>query len=109
MQTVMALAVVPELEAHGYPGPSCGIGIDYGEVVVARVGIRNRNTLVFIGEPAVRAAKLEDEAQSGEILLTPLVYRYRPHYLTPENGWDITAYPQPEAAEYYGVRGIFDI
>lgn len=106
MQTVMARVIVPELSSRGYPGLSCGIGVDYGPVVVARVGIRNRNRLVFLGPPAVIAAKLEEAAEPGETLMSQTVYRNRPQYLSEANNWIIRARPE-RSPECYSTTHIF--
>jgi hypothetical protein len=53
------------------------------------VGIRNNKRLVFFSDAANHAAKLQDHVTSGETALSPLVYRYRPSFLTPENDWPI--------------------
>lgn len=107
MQTVMSKAMIPELASKGYAGLSCGIGIDYGTVVVARVGIRNRNKLVFLGTPAVRAAKLEESAAPGQVLISPLVFENRPNYLNQANGWELTPVPLVGRAICYCCNQIF--
>lgn len=89
MQTVMTMAIQPLLATAGYPDISCGIGVDYSDVVVARVGIRNRPKLVFLGNAANRAAKLEGIADPGQTVFSPIIYQNRPAYVVPENGWEI--------------------
>lgn len=107
MQTVMDKVIVPQLRSQGYSSLSCGIGIDHGTVVVARVGIRNRNKLVFLGSPAVVAAKLEEAARPGETLMSPAVYSNRPSYLNAANKWVITPYSPLGSPEYYRTSCIF--
>ncbi len=107
MQTVMSKIMIPELASKGYPGLSCGIGVDYGTVVVARVGIRNRNKLVFLGTPAVQAAKLEESAAPGQVLLSPLIFENRPSYLNQVNGWDLKPVALAGRAACYCCNQIF--
>jgi class 3 adenylate cyclase len=107
MQTVMYKVVIPELQLHGYKEISCGIGIDYGSVVVARVGIRNRNKLVFLGTPAVHAAKLEDIAAPGTVVVSKVVHDYRPSYLNSTNGWEFVGGPPGGTAKWYSCAQVF--
>lgn len=107
MQTVMSKVMIPELASKGFKGLSCGIGIDYGTVVVARVGIRNSNKLVFLGTPAVRAAKLEESAAPGHVLLSPLVFGNRPDYLNKTNGWSLMPLPSVGHTICYSCNQIF--
>ena len=56
----------------------CGIGIDYGKMLVARVGMQrdtSKNDLVWTGGPANVASKLADRAPVRQIRITPNVYR----------------------------------
>ncbi len=107
MQTIMDKVIIPQLRSQGYSSLSCGIGIDYGTVVVARVGIRNKNKLVFLGPPAVVAAKLEEAAGPGETLMSPAVYSNRPSYLNAANNWVITPHPALGSPQYYKTSCVF--
>ncbi len=107
MQTVMDKVITPQLSSQGYSSLSCGIGIDHGTVVVARVGIRNRNKLIFLGSPAVVAAKLEEAAGPGETLMSPAVYSNRPSYLNAANNWVITPHPPLGSPQYYKTSCVF--
>jgi class 3 adenylate cyclase len=46
-----------------------GIGLEMGDALIAKVGIRNHHFLTSISKAANHAAKLEDAAPSGKILL----------------------------------------
>jgi len=94
MQTVMERAFKDVLVKKGLPSVSCGIGIDYGDVIVTRVGIRNRNKLVLLGNAANFAAKLEDDATEGQTVITPVIYNNRPFFMTVDNGWSFQAHPE---------------
>jgi|SRR3990170_2463648 len=107
MQTVMYKVLNPVLAQHGLPAVSCGIAIDYGSVVVARVGIRNRNKLVFLGDPATFAAKLEPLARDGETILSQVVYENRPPSMTSENNWCFAAEPNISNPAWYRSDRIF--
>lgn len=93
MQTVMDRAFKEVLTKKGLPNVSCGIGIDYGDVIVTRVGIRNRNKLVLLGKAANFAAKLEDVAAEGQTVISPIIYNNKPPSMTVENGWLFQAHP----------------
>ena len=67
----------------------CGLGIDYGGMLVARVGsprIREFNDLIWAGSAANLASKLTDSEFSGpgEIVITQEVFEKMPKDLYPE-------------------------
>ncbi|MBI3934446.1 MAG: adenylate/guanylate cyclase domain-containing protein [Acidobacteria bacterium] len=107
MQTVVSKALNPVLSQRGLPPLSCGIGIEYGEVLVARVGVRNRNKLVFLGHAANWAAKLQDLAQDGETILSQTAYKYRPSYMTVANSWFFKFEPDIFNPYWYRSNCIF--
>ncbi|GAA4046834.1 adenylate/guanylate cyclase domain-containing protein [Arthrobacter methylotrophus] len=51
-----------------------GIGIDTGEALVVRGGVRNDNDLISIGRAPNRAAKLSEKRDSYPITITPDVF-----------------------------------
>lgn len=106
MQTVVDRGLKPILARKGLPDVSCGIGIDYGQVVVTRVGIRNRNKLVLLGDAANTAAKLEDLAEEGQTIVSPIVYANRPSFMM-GNGWAFDPYPDLNAPAWYISRCVF--
>lgn len=81
----------------------CGIGVDYGEMRVIKVGIERKGDenaenkgLVWVGKPANLASRLTDFA--GKMIedefynVTGMFYRYAPLYIPsflekPRNGW----------------------
>ncbi len=72
----------------GSPGQlSLGIGIDYGLAIVGCVGIRNNRRIVFLGDPANDAAKLQDLAGAGETILSQEASRRHPKLLN-NVGWN---------------------
>jgi len=107
MQTVMQRAFQEVLRTRGLPVVSCGIGIDYGEVIVTRVGIRNRNKLVLLGNVANYAAKLEDGAVSGQTIISPVVYNNRPSFMAVNNGWSFQAYPDAYSPTCYLSNNVY--
>ena len=107
MQTVMDRAFKDVLTKRGLPIVSCGIGIDYGEVIVTRVGIRNRNKLVLLGNAANFAAKLEDGAVEGQTIMSPVVYNNRPSFMTSENGWFFQGHPDGHNPICYMSHAVF--
>jgi class 3 adenylate cyclase len=105
MQTAMYKAIQPLLATAGYPNISCGIGVDFSDVVITRVGIRNRNKLVFLGGAANHAAKLEELANPGETVMSRIAYLNRPQYMVPENGWNIV---EDQLNGCYRCNSIFE-
>src|SRR6185503_11779951 len=77
--------------------PSVGIGVDYGSAVVGCVGFRNNKRLMFLGDAANNAARLQDLAQAGETVLSYPVFLRKPSYM---KHWQL---PQ-ELDEVHGIR-----
>ena len=107
MQTVTDRAFRSVLIQKRLPSVSCGIGIDYGEVIATRVGIRNRNKLVLLGSAANIAAKLEDVAAEGQTVVSPVVYNHRPSFMSVEGGWLFQPHPSWHAPAYYMSNTVF--
>jgi class 3 adenylate cyclase len=86
-QTIFQKAIGP---AFADLGPlSLGIGVDYGVAVVGCVGIRNNKKIVFFGDAANNAAKLQDIAGEGETVLSAMAQFMRPTYLK-DQSWKST-------------------
>lgn len=81
IQTAMHKVVAPRFRAAQVEQVSASIGIDYGSAIAGCVGVRGNKRLVFFGDAANRAAKLQDEGIGGETVLSPLAFQYRPAYL----------------------------
>jgi len=73
MQTIVKHILSPRLEKMYKEKVSCGVGIDFGKMLVAKVDT-NHNDLVWVGGPANVASKLADEASGGEIRVTDRIY-----------------------------------
>jgi adenylate cyclase len=93
LQTAFSKIIGPTFASGGLGELSVGIGIDYGQAIVGCVGIRSGKKIIFLGEPANRAAKLQDKATAGETIWSLDVEIRKPAYLTTLNGWSF----QPEA------------
>jgi class 3 adenylate cyclase len=89
LQTVFNKVIGPAFGTKDGLGQlSLGIGIDYGEAVVGCVGIRSNKRIVFFGDAANYAAKLQEIAGAGETVLSPDADARKPPYLN--NGtWDV--------------------
>jgi len=89
MQSIVKHILSPRIEKLYNEKVSCGIGIDFGKMLVAKVGMQrdpNHNDLVWTGGPANVASKLADEAREGEIRVTDRIYdRLRDELKKP--GW----------------------
>jgi class 3 adenylate cyclase len=88
MQTLFHAAIMPAFAEVGLGDLSLGIGVDYGEAVVGCVGIRNGKRIVFFGDAANNAAKLQEMAGQGETVISSAADARRPKYL--DNGtWNL--------------------
>lgn len=56
------------LRQIGLPPFTCSIGMDYGTIWVARVGVKGMNQLTLVGNEVSIAKNLEDLAGDGEIM-----------------------------------------
>ncbi|MGE5206084.1 MAG: adenylate/guanylate cyclase domain-containing protein [Chlamydiota bacterium] len=84
LQTVFRNAVAPVFAGAGLGNLSVGVGVDYGDAVVGCVGIRDGKRIVFFGDAANHAAKLQELAGEGETVISAAADRMRPAYL--DNG-----------------------
>lgn len=66
---IMQSDVIPRLVAEGLPALNFRIGIEMGEVLIARIGLHNMNFLTAVGSPANRASKLENLAEANGIAI----------------------------------------
>jgi class 3 adenylate cyclase len=82
LQTVFNKVIGPAFTGGGLGQLSLAIGIDYGEAVVGCVGIRNDRRIVFLGDPANKAAKFQEAAKAGETVLSAAANARRPSYLS---------------------------
>ena len=57
------------LERIGLPTFTCSIGMDYGTIWVARVGVKRMNQLTLVGNEVSVAKNLEELAGDGETLV----------------------------------------
>jgi adenylate cyclase len=65
-----------ERAAQGKVTCEIGIGIDSGEVLHGFIGVLDRMEYTVIGDAVNCAARYCDEAQSGEVLISPQVYQW---------------------------------
>ena len=57
------------LEKIGLPSFTCSIGMDYGTIWVARVGVKGMNQLTLVGNEVSIAKNLEELAGRGEVFV----------------------------------------
>lgn len=81
-QTIFAKVIAPAFAGGGLGQLSLGIGIDYGDAIVGCVGIRNNKRIVFFGDAANNAAKLQEMAGPGETVLSAMANGLKPSYLS---------------------------
>jgi len=79
---------------------SCGIGIDYGKVLLAKVGMYgvekdenrdNETDCVWVGNCTNKSSRYSDLANGGEIFISENVYKNLSDDLKPENLWSPAA------------------
>lgn len=97
MQTSIDFALNKHLKNNvGGKTISCGIGIDYGKVLLTKVGMygvekddskENETDCVWVGNCTNRASKYSDLADGGEIFISENVYNKLSPDLKPENIW----------------------
>jgi class 3 adenylate cyclase len=80
-QVIVQRAIAPEFARKGVPDTSVAIGVDYGPATIGCVGIRTNKRLVFFGDAANLAAKLQDNAGPNDTALSPAAYARRPAYM----------------------------
>ena len=74
MLTEVYYAMNAYLESIGLPKFSCRIGIDYGQIWMARVGIKSMNQLTLVGDAVIIAKQLEEFAEGHKIFIGNDVY-----------------------------------
>jgi hypothetical protein len=105
-QTVFQKAIGPSFADLG--PLSLGIGVDYGDAVVGCVGIRNNKRIVFFGDAANNAAKLQDIAGAGETVLSAMANYKRPTYLNYQS-WTPSLEKLTNGAVVLRIRQIFNV
>lgn len=99
MNSIVGKVIRPYFEKRYSKSVQCGIGIDYGRMLVTKVGTISRTEdhgnykdLVWLGKPANVASKLTDQANKddyGSLLISEKVYdEYRAR--NPKSEKDIT-------------------
>lgn len=74
MQTVIKYAMNPYLQSIGLPAFTCSVGMDFGDVWMARVGTRGDNQFTLVGNAVLIAAEVLEYAGDGQIFLGELLY-----------------------------------
>lgn len=97
MQTCIDYSLNKHLKNHvGGKTIACGIGIDYGKVLLTKVGMygvekddskENETDCVWVGNCTNKASKYSDLADGGEIFISENVYNKLSPNLKPENIW----------------------
>jgi len=78
---VLGKVLNPYFQSLELPTIGCGIGIDYGPVLIERVGLRGGNQFSLSGPTASLAAKIQDHAPPGSIFVGNDVYKRAPEDL----------------------------
>lgn len=94
VKLVVGRTLNPFLNGLGLPTINCGMGIDYGSVLVEKVGLRGDNQLSLSGITVSLAAKLQGAAAPGQLLIgKDILDRLEPD-------WQKHARPAPAAWKY---------
>lgn len=101
MQTCIAYGLNKHLKNNvGGKVISCGIGIDYGKVLLTKVGMygvekddskENETDCVWVGNSTNKASKYSDLADGGEIFISEIIFKKLSTELKPENIWNQAA------------------
>lgn len=81
IQTAIHKVIAPRFAAAQVDQVRASIGVDYGKAIAGCVGVRGNKRLIFFGDAANNAAKLQDLAAGGETVVSPVVFQYKPGYL----------------------------
>ena len=76
-------------------------GIDTGNVTVVRIGNREHQELVFVGEAVKTAKMLKDSSKQGEILVSQETYRLTSHLFAFQNLGEIQVHGQADGILSY--------
>jgi adenylate cyclase len=88
IQTAISKVISPHFSRYQIP-VQASIGIDYSSVTAGCVGVRGNKRLVFFGDAANNAAKLQERGGGGETVFSPLAFQYRPSYLN-DSSWQFS-------------------
>lgn len=88
----------PYLREIGVPEIECGFGIDYGPVIMERVGLRGDNQFSLAGPTVSLAAKLQGAAEPWQILIGEDIKKRLP------SEWQEFVKPAPSAWKSLGFR-----
>lgn len=101
MQTCIDYSLNKHLQQHvGGKTISCGIGIDYGKVLLTKVGMygvekddskENETDCVWVGNCTNKASKYSDLSSGGEIFISNKVFNKLSSCLKSEGTWTSTA------------------
>lgn len=75
VKVVLERSLNPFFRTAGLPEIKCGQGIDYGAVLMEKVGLRGDNQFSLSGLTVTFAAKLQGAAGAGQILIGEDVYK----------------------------------
>ncbi|MGA7753607.1 MAG: adenylate/guanylate cyclase domain-containing protein [Candidatus Sulfotelmatobacter sp.] len=107
LQTAFSRVIGPSFAAS-LGQLSLGIGIDYGPAVVGCVGIRGNKRIVFFGDAANKAAKLQEKAGPGETILSYDADVRKPTYLDTANGWTLHRETIEDGSTILRTTSIFE-
>jgi len=107
LQTIFDKVISPAFVEAGLPKLSVEIGIDYSPAVIGCVGIRDNKRLVFFGDAANHAAKLQDIAGVGETILSGRAAVRQPAYLNVTNNWTPKYEKRPDGEIIVRYNQIF--
>ncbi|MDQ6971045.1 MAG: adenylate/guanylate cyclase domain-containing protein [Mariprofundaceae bacterium] len=96
-------AMMQERNARGLPVFQVGIGINTGSVVVGNVGAQNRMDYTVIGDTVNVAARLEQIAEGGEVLVGEQTRTYCKHMILMREKGSIKVKNRDEPVKCYEV------
>lgn len=95
--------LMQDRNARGLPVFQVGIGINTGSVVVGNVGAKNRMDYTVIGDTVNVAARLEQMAEGGEIIVGEQTHAYTRHSVLMREKGSIKVKNRDEPVKCYEV------
>ena len=96
--------LMQERNARGQPVFQVGVGVNTGSVVTGNVGAKNRMDYTVIGDTVNVAARLEQMAEGGEVIVGEQTYAYCKHAVVMSEKGSIKVKNRDEPVKCYEVE-----